>query len=57
MVRYGYITGAYPPGHCSYPAGNCQAGDSEIEPYIAAHNVILSHAAAADVYKKKYKVW
>lgn len=55
LVKFGYITGTYPPSHCSYPTGNCQVGNSEIEPYIAAHNIILSHAAAANVYKKKYK--
>lgn len=55
LVKFGYITGTYPPSHCSYPTGNCQVGNSEIEPYIAGHNIILSHAAAANVYKKKYK--
>lgn len=56
MVANGYIIGTYPPGRCSYPFVDCQAGDSEIEPYLAAHNVILSHAAASDIYRRKYKV-
>lgn len=55
MVMFGYIVGTYPPARCSYPWGNCRAGDSEIEPYIAAHNVILCHAVAADIYRRKYK--
>lgn len=55
VVTKGYITGAYPPQHCSKPFGNCSSGDSNIEPYIAAHNIILAHATAADIYKKKYQ--
>ena len=54
MIDGGYRTGKYPPSHCS--GDNCTAGDSAIEPYIAAHNVILSHATAADIYRRKYQV-
>ncbi|CAL5213005.1 unnamed protein product [Lathyrus oleraceus] len=31
------------------------AGNSATEPYIVAHNVLLSHASVADIYRKKYK--
>uniref|UniRef100_A0A0R0F6T6 Sugar phosphate transporter domain-containing protein n=1 Tax=Glycine max TaxID=3847 RepID=A0A0R0F6T6_SOYBN len=31
----------------------CSEGDSEKEPFIAAHNVILSHAAAVDIHRTK----
>ncbi|KAG9446603.1 hypothetical protein H6P81_012731 [Aristolochia fimbriata] len=55
MIKYGYLTGIFPPGRCSPPSGNCSAGDSAIEPYIAAHNVILSHATATDIYRKNYQ--
>ncbi|KAL5990468.1 hypothetical protein ACLOJK_011370 [Asimina triloba] len=27
-----------------------------MEPYIAAHNIILSHATAAEIYRRKYQV-
>ncbi|XXG89694.1 hypothetical protein AAC387_Pa12g1635 [Persea americana] len=54
MINGGYRTGKYPPSHCS--GDNCTAGDSAIEPYIAAHNVILSHATAADIYRRRYQV-
>ncbi|OVA15653.1 Glycoside hydrolase [Macleaya cordata] len=48
--------GIIPPGHCSYPFGiNCSKGNSTTEPYIAAHNIILSHAAAAKLYRDKYQ--
>ncbi|KAE8732914.1 Beta-glucosidase 40 [Hibiscus syriacus] len=36
--------------------GFCRVGNSSTEPYIVAHNVLLSHAAAADIYRKNYKV-
>lgn len=56
FVYYSYFEGTYPPSHCSYPVGNCTTGDSFIEPYIAAKNVLLSHAAAVEIYKNKYQV-
>ncbi|XP_057957638.1 beta-glucosidase 18-like [Malania oleifera] len=55
MVEYGYFNGGYPPGRCSYPSGNCTDGDSAVEPYLAAHNVILSHATATHIYKTKFQ--
>ncbi|KAJ1428758.1 Glycosyl hydrolases family 1, N-terminal conserved site [Sesbania bispinosa] len=51
----GYRTGMYPPSRCSGLFGNCSYGDSEREPFIAAANLILSHAAAVDVYRTKYQ--
>ncbi|CDP04371.1 unnamed protein product [Coffea canephora] len=35
--------------------GNCSNGDSEKEPFIAAHNIILAHAAPVKIYKAKYQ--
>ncbi|XP_062088851.1 beta-glucosidase 46-like isoform X2 [Humulus lupulus] len=54
-VIRGYRSGMYPPSRCSGSFGNCSYGDSEREPLTAAHNVILSHAAAVDVYRTKYQ--
>lgn len=51
-----YRSGMYPPCHCSSPFGNCTNGDSKSEPLIAAHNIILSHAAAVNLYRTKYQV-
>ncbi|XP_022716071.1 beta-glucosidase 46-like isoform X1 [Durio zibethinus] len=51
----GYRSGIYPPSRCSSSFGNCSSGDSEKEPFIAAHNMILSHAAAVDIYRTKYQ--
>ncbi|XP_077227896.1 beta-glucosidase 18-like isoform X1 [Tasmannia lanceolata] len=56
MVSVGYLSGTFPPARCSKPFGDCLSGDSEIEPYIAAHYVILCHATAVDIYRKRYQV-
>ncbi|KEH33182.1 putative vicianin beta-glucosidase [Medicago truncatula] len=51
----GYNGGTFAPGRCSKYVANCTTGDSSTEPYIVAHNLILSHAAAVRVYKRKYQ--
>ncbi|XP_024988226.1 beta-glucosidase 46-like isoform X2 [Cynara cardunculus var. scolymus] len=51
----GYRSGIYPPARCSGSFGNCSSGDSEREPFIVAHNMILSHASAVDIYRTKYQ--
>ncbi|KAJ8619924.1 hypothetical protein MRB53_028453 [Persea americana] len=50
-----YRAGIYPPARCSVPFGNCTFGDSTEEPFVAAHNIILSHALAVDIYRSKYQ--
>lgn len=52
-VTRGYMLGTYPPGRCSR---SCARGNSDAEPYVAAHNVVLAHAAAVQIYKTKYQV-
>ncbi|WVZ86375.1 hypothetical protein U9M48_033167 [Paspalum notatum var. saurae] len=54
-VRSSYMLGVYPPARCSPPFGSCASGDSDIEPYVAAHNVLLSHATAVEIYRRKYQ--
>ncbi|CAN1145084.1 Beta-glucosidase 12 [Linum perenne] len=51
-----YDEGVFAPGHCS-PWVNraCRVGDSGIEPYIVAHNLLLAHSAAYHLYKNKYQ--
>ncbi|CAO2832916.1 unnamed protein product [Amaranthus hypochondriacus] len=52
----GYAVGQGPPGRCSKWLNlNCTGGDSGTEPYIVAHNLLVAHAAAANLYKHKYQ--
>ncbi|CAM6095010.1 unnamed protein product [Calypogeia fissa] len=50
----GYGEGIHAPGRTSdrilSPAGN-----TSTEPYLAAHHVLLAHATAVDVYRKKFQ--
>ncbi|XP_051218183.1 beta-glucosidase 16 isoform X1 [Lolium perenne] len=55
FTKFAYMLGLYPPKHCSPPFGNCNNGNSQREPYVAAHNFLMSHAAAVDNYKKNYQ--
>ncbi|XP_043693762.1 beta-glucosidase 12-like [Telopea speciosissima] len=53
---FGYATGILAPGRCSKEVdSNCIPGNSGTEPYRVAHHMLLSHAAAVKLYKKKYQ--
>uniref|UniRef100_A0A0D9ZN43 Pectinesterase n=1 Tax=Oryza glumipatula TaxID=40148 RepID=A0A0D9ZN43_9ORYZ len=54
-IKFSYMDGFYSPGRCSEPFGKCALGNSSIEPYVAGHNIILSHANAVSVYRNKYQ--
>uniref|UniRef100_A0A0D3EVD9 4-hydroxy-7-methoxy-3-oxo-3,4-dihydro-2H-1,4-benzoxazin-2-yl glucosidebeta-D-glucosidase n=1 Tax=Oryza barthii TaxID=65489 RepID=A0A0D3EVD9_9ORYZ len=53
----GYDTGEFAPGRCSDPFGvtKCTVGNSSVEPYVAAHNMILTHATVVRLYREKYQ--
>ncbi|KAF3337062.1 Beta-glucosidase 25 [Carex littledalei] len=52
----GYDTGLQAPGRCSILSHIfCREGNSSTEPYIVAHNLILSHANAFHIYKRHFK--
>ncbi|XP_038985593.1 beta-glucosidase 1-like [Phoenix dactylifera] len=52
VAALGYDDGTHAPGRCT----NCSAGgNSATEPYIVAHHLILSHAAAVKRYREKYE--
>ncbi|CAL9231622.1 unnamed protein product [Arabidopsis halleri] len=52
----GYALGTDAPGRCSPMIDErCPGGNSSTEPYLVAHNQLLAHAAAVDVYRTKYK--
>ncbi|XP_051135595.1 beta-glucosidase 18-like isoform X2 [Andrographis paniculata] len=54
-AQLGYERGVYPPARCSPPFGQCAAGNSDVEPLIAVHNMLLAHAKAAKLYRDKFK--
>jgi len=56
LIPLAYREGKFPPCRCSGKFGDCSGGDSEKEPFVVAHNMILSHAAAVDIYRNKYQV-
>ncbi|KAG8082664.1 hypothetical protein GUJ93_ZPchr0014g47482 [Zizania palustris] len=56
LVKFQFMLGKHPPNRCSPPFGHCNRGDSRREPYVAAHNVLLSHAAAVRNYRTNYQV-
>ncbi|KAL0553765.1 hypothetical protein IC582_007669 [Cucumis melo] len=51
-----YDLGIQAPGRCSF-LGHilCKKGNSSSEPYIVAHNILLSHAAAYRNYQNHFK--
>ncbi|XP_073032946.1 beta-glucosidase 6-like [Primulina eburnea] len=52
----GYDVGLHAPSRCSIILhAFCKAGNSATEPYVVAHNVLLSHASVVHVYKQKYQ--
>ncbi|KAK4282041.1 hypothetical protein QN277_013465 [Acacia crassicarpa] len=56
FVFCGYDFGILPPYRCSPSfVANCSKGNSSTEPYLAAHNMLLAHASAASLYRRKYQ--
>ncbi|GMN63192.1 hypothetical protein TIFTF001_032274 [Ficus carica] len=51
-----YDLGIQAPGRCSI-LGHlfCKKGNSSLEPYIVAHNILMSHAAAYHTYQRFFK--
>ncbi|XP_052623528.1 LOW QUALITY PROTEIN: beta-glucosidase 18 [Lactuca sativa] len=56
FTDFAYMWGAYPPSRCSKPFGNCRTGNSDVEPLIVMHNMVLAHGKTAKLYYKKYKL-
>jgi beta-glucosidase len=57
FARMAYMWGWYPPGRCSPPTGkvNCSAGNSDVEPLTAMHNMLLAHAKATKLYHDQFQ--
>jgi len=52
FVGGGYGTGVMAPGRCS-DRTRCKEGDSETEPLLVAHHVLLAHAHAAQKFRAR----
>lgn len=50
----GYGSGSHAPGRCS-DRSYCAEGNSTTEPWLCGHHVLLSHAAAVQIYRYKYQ--
>ncbi|PWA74211.1 glycoside hydrolase family 1 [Artemisia annua] len=50
-----YELGVMPPSRCSEPFGKCLDGNSDVEPLIAMHNMLLAHGRAAKLYHDKFQ--
>lgn len=56
VTTQGYDAGLQAPGRCSiFLHILCRSGNSATEPYMVAHNILLSHGTVADIYRKKYQ--
>ncbi|KAM0004872.1 putative beta-glucosidase [Helianthus debilis subsp. tardiflorus] len=55
FTQMAYKNGKYPPARCSPPFGNCSAGNSDIEPLVVVHNMLLAHGKAMKIYRRDYQ--
>ncbi|XP_076925517.1 beta-glucosidase 18-like, partial [Bidens hawaiensis] len=55
FTQMAYQKGKYPPARCSQPFGDCAAGNSDTEPLIVMHNMLLAHGKAVNIYRRDYQ--
>ncbi|KAI3755811.1 hypothetical protein L1987_55618 [Smallanthus sonchifolius] len=55
IAEYAYLLGIIPPSRCSEIFGNCLDGNSDVEPIIVMHNMLLAHGRAAKLYHEHFK--
>ncbi|KAH0986717.1 hypothetical protein GBA52_013894 [Prunus armeniaca] len=51
VADFAYLRGLYPPARCSPPFGNCSTGNSDTEPLIGMHNMLIAHAMTVEIYR------
>ncbi|KAH6795713.1 hypothetical protein C2S51_036699 [Perilla frutescens var. frutescens] len=54
-AEFAYERAGFPPLRCSPPFGECASGNSDVEPLIVVHNMLLAHARAAELYRDRFK--
>ncbi|XP_076925519.1 beta-glucosidase 18-like [Bidens hawaiensis] len=54
-IYLAYEFGTFPPSRCSEPFGNCVNGNSDVEPLVAMHNMLLAHGRAAKLYHQEFQ--
>ncbi|KAL4580288.1 hypothetical protein LXL04_016476 [Taraxacum kok-saghyz] len=55
FIEWAYEYALFPPSRCSEPFGNCLFGNSDMEPLIAMHNMLLAHGKAAKLYHDTFQ--
>ncbi|KAL8230187.1 hypothetical protein R6Q59_000460 [Mikania micrantha] len=55
FIELAYELGIFPPSRCSEPFGNCIHGNSDVEPLMAMHNMLLAHGRAAKLYHESFQ--
>ncbi|KAF5814887.1 putative beta-glucosidase [Helianthus annuus] len=55
FTQMAYQNGRYPPARCSQPFGDCPAGNSDTEPIVVMHNMLLAHGKAVNLYRRDYQ--
>ncbi|KAI3497081.1 hypothetical protein L1887_39462 [Cichorium endivia] len=55
FTEFAYESGTFPPSRCSEPFGKCLEGNSDVEPLIVMHNLLLAHGRAAKIYHEDFK--
>jgi beta-glucosidase/6-phospho-beta-glucosidase/beta-galactosidase len=56
VATLGYENGMFSHGRFFSPFGNHTTGNFATEPYILAHNLLLSHSMAVKIYRERYQV-
>ncbi|CAI9303628.1 unnamed protein product [Lactuca saligna] len=55
FTKEAYESGVFPPARCSEPFGNCLTGNSDVEPLIVMHNMLLANGKATKLYHDSYQ--
>nr|QJC44975.1 beta glucosidase 12 [Stevia rebaudiana] len=54
-AEFAYQLGLMPPSRCSEPFGKCVDGNSDLEPIIVMHNLLLAHGRTSKLYHDNFQ--